>query len=183
VILVGEELERELEHVRLAPTISGTLELIVCRPDVDERELLETAVLDDVDGLVGDSWRRRGSSRTPDGLADPLAQLNLMSSRAAALVAGSREHWALAGDQLFVDFDLSEASTPAGTRLAIGEAVIEITPKPHRGCAKFSARFGVDALGLVNSDLGVKLNLRGRNGRVVQGGRIRVGEAVIRVRT
>lgn len=180
---VGEELQRELDHVSVAPALSGTLDLIVCRPDVDEREVLDAAVLDELEGLVGDSWRGRGSSRTPDGLADPLAQLNLMSSRAAALIAGPRERWALAGDQLFVDFDLSEGATPAGTRLAIGEAVIEITPKPHRGCAKFSARFGVDALRLVNSDIGVKLNLRGRNARVIQGGEIRVGEAVARIRS
>lgn len=180
---VGEELERELDHVSVAPALSGALDLIVCRPDVDQREVLDTAVLDEMEGLVGDSWRRRGSSRTPDGLADPLAQLNLMSSRAAALIAGPRERWALAGDQLFVDFDLSEAATPAGTRLAIGEAVIEITQKPHRGCAKFSARFGVDALRLVNSDIGVKLNLRGRNARVIQGAEIRVGEAVARIRS
>jgi hypothetical protein len=161
--------------------MSGVLELIVCRPDVDARETLETAVLDEIEGLAGDSWRRRGSSRTPDGLADPMAQLNLMGARAAALVAGARGRWALAGDQLFVDFDLSEQSTPAGTRLAIGDAVIEITAKPHRGCAKFSERFGVDALRLVNSEVGVALNLRGRNGRVIQGGRIRTGDAVTRI--
>jgi hypothetical protein len=177
----GEALERELRHVGRAPARSGVLELIVRRPDIDQREVVDVAMLDEVEGVVGDSWRRRGSSRTPDGSADPLAQLNLMSSRAAALIAGPRERWPLAGDQLFIDFDLSEAVTPAGTRLAIGKAVIEVTPKPHRGCAKFSARFGVDALKLVNSDLGVKLNLRGRNARVIQGGGIRVGEAVARL--
>lgn len=178
-----EDLERGLDHVRRAPDQSGSLELIVSRPDVDEREVLDIAVLDAVEGLVGDSWRRRGNARTSDGLADPLGQLNLMSSRAAALIAGPRERWVLAGDQLFVDFDLSEGATPAGTRLAIGEAVIEITPKPHRGCAKFSARFGADALRLVNSDIGVELNLRGRNARVISGAEIRVGETVTRLQS
>ena len=181
VLPAGEALERQLDHVRRAPTESGFLELIVRRPAVDEREVLEGAVLDETEGLLGDSWRPRGNSRTPDRLADPLAQLNVMSSRAAALIAGPRDRWALAGDQLFVDFDLSEAATPAGTRLAIAEAIIEITSKPHRGCAKFSARFGADALKLVNSDVGVELNLRGRNARVIRGAEIRVGEPVVRL--
>jgi hypothetical protein len=181
MVPIGEALELELDHVANAPTDSGVLDLIVRRPAVDEREVLELGVLDETDGLVGDSWRSRGDAKTADGSADPRAQLNLMCSRVAALVAGPRERWALAGDQLFVDFDLAEASTPAGTRLAIGEAVIEITPKPHRGCAKFAARFGVDALRLVNSPVGITLNLRGRNARVIRGGRIRTGDAVTRV--
>jgi hypothetical protein len=179
----GDELDAALRHVGLASARAGVLALIVSRPGVDQREVLETAVLDEMEGLVGDSWRRRGSSSTSDGLADPMAQLNLMSSRAAALIAGPPDRWPPAGDQLFVDFDLSEASTPAGTQLLIGEALLEITSKPHRGCAKFSARFGVDALRLVNSDIGVKFNLRGRNARVIRGGPIATGEAVTRVQT
>jgi hypothetical protein len=181
VVPIGEALERELDHVARAPADSGVLELIVCRPAVDQREVLDAGLLDETEGLIGDSWRSRGNANTSDGSADPRAQLNLMSARVAALVAGPRERWALAGDQLFVDFDLAEASTPAGTRLAIGDAVIEITSKPHRGCAKFAARFGVDALRLVNSPVGIELNLRGRNARVVQGGRVCTGDAVTRV--
>ena len=178
----GDELDEALREIGLAPANTGVLALIVRRPDVDRREVLDTAVLDEVEGLVGDSWRRRGSSTTSDGLADPRGQLNLMNSRAAALIAGPPDRWPLAGDQLFVDFDLSEESTPAGSRLSIGEALIEITAKPHRGCAKFSARFGVDAMRLVNSDIGVRLNLRGRNARVIRAGLIVTGAAVTRVR-
>jgi hypothetical protein len=178
--LDAEDLERALEHVGASPTRDGTLELIVRRPRVDEREVLDEGFLDLHEGLVGDSWSTRGSAMTSDGNADPAAQLNVMNARAAALIAGPVERWALAGDQLFVDLDLSAATMPAGTRLGIGEAVIEITAKPHLGCAKFSARFGLEALRLVNSPTGVALNLRGRNARVVTPGAIRVGDAVTR---
>jgi len=179
----GADLERELRHVAAAPTGSGVLEAIARRPDYGEREVLEHAVLDEDEGLLGDSWHWRYNTRTADGRPDPLGQLNIMCSRAVTLIAGStdRDHWVLAGDQLYLDLDLSEAGTPAGTRLTIGEAEIEITAKPHRGCPKFSARFGSDALRLVNSDIGLALNLRGRNARVVRGGTIRVGDPVVRV--
>jgi MOSC domain-containing protein YiiM len=103
-------------------------------------------------------------------------QLNIMSARAAALVAQSRDRWALAGDQLYIDMDLSERNLPAGTRLALGSAVIEITAQPHTGCAKFVSRFGVEAMKFVNSATGRELNLRGVNARVVQAGTIRVGD-------
>jgi len=179
--LGAEDLDRGLEKVRSSPTRKGTLELIVRRPRVDEREVLSEGFLDLEEGLVGDSWSTRGSSMTIDGNADPAAQLNIMNARAAALIAGPVEQWALAGDQLFVDLDLSGASMPAGTRLGIGETVIEITAKPHRGCVKFSARFGLEALRLVNSPTGVALNLRGRNARVITPGSIRVGDAVTRL--
>ena len=86
-----------------------------------------------------------------DGSANPDAQLTLMNARVVALVAGERERWPLAGDQLYVDLDLSADNLPPGTRLAVGSAVIEVTPEPHTGCAKFSARFGSEALRFVNS--------------------------------
>jgi hypothetical protein len=123
------ELEAGLDEIRRSPRDQGTLELIVCRPAVDQREVLDEGVLDEVEGLVGDTWRVRGGHRTADGSADPECQINVMNARAAALVAQDKSRWALAGDQLYVDFDLSEESAPAGTRLAIGEAVIEITPR------------------------------------------------------
>lgn len=170
-----------LDHIRAAPRDRGRLELVVRRPAVDAREVLDVGALDLDVGLVGDTWRDRPSSRTPDGSAHPDMQLNVMSARAAQLVAGSRERWALAGDQLFVDLDLSESNLPSGTRLAIGSAVIEITAQPHRGCAKFSQRFGPDALRLVNSPSGVELRLRGVNARVVLAGTITVGDTVTKV--
>jgi MOSC domain-containing protein YiiM len=125
-------------------------------------------VLDHHDGLVGDTWRSRGSSRTEDGSSHPDMQLNIMNARAAQLVAGQEARWALAGDQLYVDLDLSEANLPPGTRLELGSAVIEITEQPHRGCAKFAERFGRDALRFVNSDTGRELRLRGVNAKVTE---------------
>jgi MOSC domain-containing protein YiiM len=105
-------------------------------------------------------------------------QLNMMNSRVAALLAPNPQRWALAGDQLYVDLDLSHDNLPPGTRLALGPAVIEITDQPHRGCAKFSQRFGHDALRFVNSPVGVSLRLRGVNARVVLAGTVRRGQAI-----
>lgn len=175
------ELAAGLDHVRQSPKDGGSLELIVRRPEIGEREVLDEAELDLVVGLVGDNWSVKPSTATPDGSPHPEAQLNVMNARAAQLVAGDKGRWPLAGDQLYVDFDLSEDALPAGTRLAVGDAVIEITPKPHQGCHKFAARFGADALRFVNIGDGKALNLRGRNARVVIPGTIRVGDVVKRL--
>jgi MOSC domain-containing protein YiiM len=174
------ELEEGLDHVRAAPAAAGTLELIVRRPAEERRELLEAGQLDLREGLIGDMWHVRGSPSTADGGPNPNAQVTVMNARAAALVAGDANHerWAQAGDQLYVDLDISEANLPAGSRLAIGEAVLEITAEPHLGCGKFSRRFGVDALKVVNSAEGRALRLRGVNARVVQPGAIARGHAV-----
>jgi hypothetical protein len=174
--LTTAELEAGLDRIRQSPADAGVLELIVRRPDVGVREALEEAELDPAVGLVGDSWRARSSRRTPDGSPHPDMQLNVMNARVAALVAQHKERWALAGDQLFVDLDLSEANLPAGTRLSLGSAVIEVTSQPHTGCRKFVERFGVDATTFVNSVERQDLHLRGINARVVQRGTIRVGD-------
>ena len=171
-------LEESLDHIRAAPADLGTLELIVRRPAVDEREILTEARLDLHDGLEGDTWRQRGSSRTPDGGPNPDAQLTLMNARAAAAMAGERERWPLAGDQLYVDLDISRANLPPGTRVQIGSAVIEFSEPPHTGCAKFSGRFGVDALKFVNSPVGRELRLRGANCRIVVAGTLRTGDTI-----
>ncbi len=173
-----DELELALDHIRRAPSDHGTLELIVRRPDVNEREILDTGHLSLQEGLEGDNWRDRGSSRTPDGGPHPDMQLNIMSARAAAAVAGPTDRWALAGDQLYIDLDLSTETLPPGTRLAVGEAIIQITAEPHTGCGKFAARFGHDALRFVNSPTGRALNLRGVNARVAHPGPIRQGDPV-----
>jgi hypothetical protein len=177
------ELQAGLEEVQGSPSGSGALRLIVRRPGVDEREIVEQGQLDLDVGLVGDSWGERASSTTSDGSPNPNAQITVMNARVATLIAGPEERWALAGDQLFVDLDLSEARLPAGTRLAIGRAVIEITAEPHSGCAKFGARFGNDALRFVNTGVGRTLNFRGRNARVVLPGIIERGDAVHLERT
>ncbi len=174
----AETLAAGLDEVRAAPRGHGTVELIVRRPAVDEREVLDAGVLDVTVGLEGDGWLERGSSRSLDGRSNPDSQITVMSSRAAALVGGDRSRWPLAGDQLYVDLDLSVDALPAGTRLAVGTAVIEVTAQPHRGCAKFAARFGPEALRFVNSPEGVALRLRGLNARVVTAGAVRVGDAV-----
>jgi len=174
-------LEEGLDHIRAAPADGGTVELIARRPDVDQREVLTEARLNTHEGLEGDTWLARGSSRTPHGGPNPDAQLTLMNARAAAAIAGERERWPLAGDQLYVDLDLSRANLPPGSRVQIGSAVIEFSEPPHTGCAKFSARFGVDALKFVNSPTGRELRLRGANCRVVVAGIVRPGDTITKV--
>ena len=173
------DLEAGLDTVRAAPRDGGTLELIVVRPRMEEREVLDEGRLDLELGVVGDHWLQRG--RSGGRPANPDAQVTVMSSRAAALVAGDRDRWPLAGDQLYVDLDLSDENLPAGSRLALGSAVLEVTDEPHTGCKKFTARFGLDAMRFVNSPEGRVLNLRGINARVVQPGTFRVGDAVTKV--
>jgi hypothetical protein len=176
--LTTSELEAGLDEVGRSPKDAGVLEMIVRRPQVGEREILEEGQLDLVEGLVGDSWKLRTSKRTADGTPHPDMQLNLINSRLVSLVAQDRSRWHLAGDQLYVDLDLSEANLPPGTRLAIGSAVIEVTAEPHTGCSKFVERFGLDAMKFVNAPERKDLHLRGINARVVRSGVVRAGQAV-----
>ena len=172
-----DELLAGLDEIRQAPRDGGRLELIVRRPQVGQREIVDTASLDPLSGVVGDSWASRGDFRTK-GPSDPKVQITVMNARSAALVARTRDRWPLAGDQLYVDLDLSLDNLPAGTRLAIGSAVLEVSAEPHTGCSKFVSRFGVDAMKFVNSEVGRSLNLRGINARVVAAGDVRVGDVV-----
>ena len=171
-----EELEAALDHLRQTPKDDGMVELIVRRPQVDLREVIDEAELDPVGGLIGDNWSVRGSSRTPDGTAHPEMQINIMNARVTALVAQERERWPLAGDQLYIDLDLSKENLPAGSRIAVGSAVLEVSPLPHLGCHKFVSRFGIDAMKFVNSEVGKQLCLRGINAKIVQGGVVKVGQ-------
>jgi MOSC domain-containing protein YiiM len=180
--LTMAELEAGLDEIRRAPKDEGVLALIVRRPRPGEREVLEEGELDVREGLVGDSWKDRRSSRSADGAAHPDMQLNVMSARVVALVAQHKSRWQLAGDQLFVDMDLSAENLPPGTQLTIGSAVIEVTNEPHTGCGQFVQRFGLDAMKFVNSALGQQLQLRGINARVVRPGRIRVGDVAKKTR-
>ena len=180
----AEELKAFLPALLAAPRDAGTLELVVRRPGAGVREVLDEGELDLLTGLVGDSWSRRANRRTIDGGPDPLAQLTVMSAAMVAFIAGDPDRWALAGDQLYVDLDLSVANLPAGCRLTIGDAdargtVIEVTETPHTGCAKFVERFGADAMRFVNGPLGRPLRLRGLNARVVVAGRVRCGDPVV----
>ena len=179
--LTMAELEAGLDEIYQSPADEGLLQLIVRRPRVDAREVLEEGELHTSEGLVGDSWKLRSSSRTPDGSAHPDMQLNIMNARVIALVAQDEDRWQLAGDQLFIDLDLSAENLPTGTLLAVGSAVIQVSPQPHTGCQKFVARFGLDAVKFVNSDVGKELHLRGINAKVIQSGTIRVGDLVRKI--
>lgn len=175
------KLEAGLENIRQSPTNAGVLELIVRRPQIEAREVLKVGELDLVEGLVGDNWKTRGSSQTADGSAHPDMQLNIMNARVIALLAQKKERWSLAGDQLYMDFDLSEENVPPGTRLSLGDAVIEVTDEPHTGCKKFAARFGLDALKFISSPIGKQLQLRGINAKVIHSGAIQIGDTVKKV--
>lgn len=171
-------LEAGLEEIRSSPADLGILHMIVGRPDIDQRVVLDVAELDLAKGLVGDSWSTRPCSRSQDGSPHPDMQLNIMNSRAIALFAQTRERWPLAGDQLYIDLDLSNENLPPRTRLVLGDAEIEVTDQPHTGCAKFRERYGREALQMVNSPIGRALNLRGICARVVRSGTIRIGDSV-----
>ena len=172
----SDELRAGLSYIEQSPKDGGILRLIVRRPRPEAREVVSEAQLDTSVGLVGDSWSTRRTRRGQGPLPNPDTQINIMNARAIALVAASEDRWPLAGDQLYLDLDLSDDNLPAGTRLEIGSAVIEVTAEPHTGCRKFSERFGVDATKFVNSRDGRRMHLRGVNARVVRSGTIRVGD-------
>jgi len=172
------ELESNLELISQSPKDGGRLELIVRRPAVDVREVLAEGTLDLSLGLVGDSWSFRNAPAAPH----PDMQLTLMNTRVIGLLAQTRARWPLAGDQLFVDLDLGAANLPPSTRLKIGTSIIEVTAKPHLGCAKFAERFGQDAYLFVNSQDHKDLHLRGVNARVVQPGLIKTGDSIMLIR-
>jgi hypothetical protein len=179
--LSAESLETGLDEILRSPKNNGVVEMIVRRPAVDEREVLGQGELDMTEGLVGDNWKSRGSGKTADGSAHPETQLNIMNARVIALVATSRKCWPLAGDQLFVDLDLSRENLPPGTQLALGTAVVEVTDVPHQGCRKFADRFGVEATKFVNSTRGKQLGLRGINAKVVKSGVVRNADTVKKI--
>ena len=175
------EMEAGLDHIRQSPKDEGRVMLIVRRPGEDERESLQSAELDTQLGLVGDNWKDRGSRQTHDGLANVESQITVMNARVIELLAQDDELWSLAGDQFYIDMDLSNDNIPPGTRLAIGSAVIEVSSIPHTGCKKFAARYGTDATKFVNSPEGKQLHLRGINARIVQAGTVHIGDVVKKI--
>jgi len=172
------EMQSHLDAVRQSPADAGPVVMIVSRPKTLHRTLLRSCALDRELGLVGDNWVARGDKHTADGQADPDRQLTIMNSRAIAAITDSEARWPEAGDQFYVDFDLSADNVPPGIRLVIGTAEVEVTPLPHLGCAKFGQRFGKDANRFVNSDLGKALNLRGVNARVITAGTVNTGDII-----
>lgn len=174
----ARDLGQHMDLVRAAPGDGAAVQLIVRRPGSGQRESVVEAVLDPVLGLVGDGWLDRGSRAMPDGTANPEAQLTIMGTRVLAAIEPDQERWPLAGDQLYADLDLGETNLPAGTRLAIGSALVEVTALPHTGCAQFAARFGHDALRWISTPEGRSLRMRGMYVRVVQAGTVRVGDRI-----
>lgn len=175
------DIETRLAEKGESPRDNGTVEMIVCRPQDNERLQLEQAELDLTEGLKGDNWRARGSRHTDDGSAMIEAQITLMNSRTIDAIAQDREKWALAGDQLFVDFDLSAENLPAGQQIAIGTAILEVSEVPHNGCGKFTERFGSEATRFVNSKEGRANRRRGVNTRVIQAGTVKTGDRITKI--
>ncbi|MCA9949043.1 MAG: hypothetical protein KDE48_05320 [Anaerolineales bacterium] len=175
------EFEAGLPIIRQSPQNNGRLEMLVIRPTEDKRESIRSGTLDVQHGLVGDNWLARGSKYTETGAAHPDMQITLMNARTIRLLSSDETRWPLAGDQLFVDMDLSSENLPVGQQLQVGTAVLEITPMPHNGCKKFAARFGVDAVKFVNSPEGKRLHLRGIYAKVIQSGDIQVGDQLVKI--
>lgn len=176
-----QELENGIAEIQGSPSHRGTVDLIVRRPIKGEREVIDTAEIDLKQGLVGDIWLKNSLNKYPDRPINFDSQLTLMNSRTVALIAKTKDRWPLAGDQFYVDFDLSEANLPPGTMLNIGTAQIQVTAEPHLGCKKFLERYGKDALILVNSKQGGLLNLRGINAKVIMPGVVKAGDQILKL--
>lgn len=176
-----EHLQTQLNHIQASPKDSGSVLLIVRRPATEERKIISQGRLVPASGLEGDNWRERGSTSMPDGSANPEAEITLMNTRVIQALTQDETRWALAGDQFFVDFDLSEENIPAGTRLALGSAIVEVSPLPHNGCKKFSARFGVDALKFISMAENKPLRMRGINAKIIQAGEVKQGDLIRKV--
>lgn len=176
--LTREEIEQRYTQLEPSPKEQGTVEMIVRRPDTLQREVVEQAEINTEKGMIGDNWYTRGSRHTDDGSAHPDMQMAIMNSRIIDVIAQERDNWAPAGDQLFVDFDLSEANLPIGQRFAIGDVVLEVSPFPHKGCKKFKERYGLGASRFINDLAYEHLRLRGINVRVIQGGVIKTGDTI-----
>jgi MOSC domain-containing protein YiiM len=176
-----EELEEGMSGILLSPQDRAALRAIVIRPATDARASLQQCELSPEGGVHGDNWAKGCWMSLPDGRPHPDVQVTLMNARTIALIAQREERWPLAGDNLFVDLDLSEDNLPPGTRLTVGSALLEITAVPHKGCRKFAARYGVDATRFVNSRDGLRLHLRGIYARIVERGVVAVGDTIVKL--
>lgn len=176
--LTKSELLAGLPDILAAPKDGGELLGIVVRPDHGQRVEPESVAVSFAGGLEGDHWAKGCWKSTEDGRPHPDVQVCIMSARCIGLIAVERSNWALAGDNLFLDLDLSQENLVPGQRLALGSAVLEITAEPHAGCKSFVERYGREACAFVNSREGKRLRLRGIYARVVQDGTISVGDRV-----
>jgi hypothetical protein len=174
--LTSTELLAGLPHIMDSPKNMGPIELMVIRPAVNERKVVNQIDLSFKEGCRGDIWPSKKSSSNPFGKPDLEKQITLMNARAIDLCAGSKDLWPLAGDQIYVDMDLSIKNIEAGTELQLGTAVIKVSAKPHNGCKKFTERFGIDSMRFVNSEEGKALRLRGINAYVVREGIVKLGD-------
>lgn len=172
------ELAEGLHEIQNSPATNGVLRAIVIRPEKEQRLSLTSCELSVEGGAHGDNWAKGCWLSLPDGRPHPDAQLTLMNSRCIDLIARDTNRWPLAGDNLFVDLDLSRKNLSPGDRLQIGPVILEITPQAHNGCAKFARRFGPAALAFVNSPEGKAQRLRGIYARVVQPGTVNVGDVI-----
>jgi len=175
------ELQIGLELIKQSPKDQGTLELIVIRPKENERTVLIDAQLSSRLGVHGDDWFKNSYIRLPDGSPHPDVQVSLMNSRCIDLLAQEKSRWPLAGDQLYVDLDLSVDNLPVGQQLSIGSVILQVTDQEHTGCNKFAKRYGQAARIFVNSTVGKQLHLRGIYAKVVQDGSLKVGDRVIKI--
>ncbi len=179
--LTRAELQAGLPRILDSPKDDGVLEAIVARPASGERLDLESCEISLAGGVHGDHWAEGCWMSTEDGRPHSDVQICIMNARCIALVAQERARWPLAGDNLFVDLDLSPENLQAGQRLQIGSAIVEITAVPHLGCKKFAERYGQSAVVFVNGPKGRALRLRGVYARVVEDGRVAVGDRVVKV--
>lgn len=176
--LTIDELNDGLPEIRRSPDNSGILNAIVIRPATDERISLPHCELSPEGGVYGDNWALGCWKLLPDGRPDPEVQVTLMNSHAIALIAQEESRWPLAGDNLYVDLDLSGENLPPGQQLSLGSVVLEITSIAHNGCKKFAQRFGPDAVRFVNSEQGKALHLRGIYAKVTQAGVVQIGDEI-----
>lgn len=176
------DLKAALPHILAAPKDGGDLRMIVVRPASGQRETPATARLTGAGGVEGDHWSKGCWRTTEAGDPHPDVQICMMSSRTIEAIAGDPENWAPAGDNLFLDLDLTPDNLATGDRLEIGTTLLEITAEPHHGCQSFIDRYGRDACLFVNLGDGKRYALRGRYARVLRDGDITVGDTVTVIR-
>ena len=176
--VTNQQIEQRLPWVQESPATQGQVKLIVVRPDTDQRRVVSQAQFSSEGGVDGDNWQQDCWKKLADGRPDPEVQVAIINARMIEVLAGDQKCWPLAGDQLYVDLDLSVDNLAIGQRLQVGEVALEITAEPHRACKKFQHRFGKDAATFVNSPQGDALRLRGVYARIIQAGVVETGDVI-----